>query len=92
MIVVRQLWQGGRTALFALAAWMLVYGTALAAPPPPAPKAGESINSTVYVMAYFIVIFGIVLGMLFVCRASNRRDRAKPEQFGETKSLKKEDE
>jgi len=27
-----------------------------------------------------------------VCRSSNRRERAKPEQFGETKAAKKEDE
>jgi hypothetical protein len=58
----------------------------------PQPKKDEpQINSMVYVMAYMIVIFGIALGMLLVCRSSNRRDRAKPEQFGETKADTKED-
>ena len=44
-----------------------------------------------YVMAYFLVIFGVALGMLFVCRSSNRRERARPEQF-EAKTVKGEEE
>ena len=92
MISVRRMWQGGMVALLALAGWLAFYGTALAAPPPVKPKPTESINSTVYVMAYFIVIFGIALGTLFVCRASNRRERARPEQFAESKAFKAEEE
>ena len=93
MASVRQMWQAGRIALFTLAGLLIGHAAALAQQPgaKPTPIAGEGINSGVYVMAYFLVIFGIALGMLFVCRSSNRRERARPEQF-EAKSLKEEDE
>jgi H+/gluconate symporter-like permease len=93
MTSVRQLWRAGRIALFALAGCLIDHAAALAQPPgtKPTPVAGEGVNSTVYVMAYFVVIFGIALGMLFVCRSSGRRERARPEQY-ELKSLKEEDE
>jgi len=91
MISVRYIWRGGRIAFFALVGWLAVYGVALAQVPAK-PKEGESLGSGVYVMAYFLVIFGIVLGMLFVCRSSNRRERARPEQFTESKVFKQEDE
>jgi heme/copper-type cytochrome/quinol oxidase subunit 2 len=90
MTFVRQIWRGGHIACFALASWLAVYGIALAQAPQPK-KDEPQLNSTVYVMAYMIVIFGIALGMLLVCRSSNRRDRAKPEQFGEAKVGKEEE-
>ena len=89
---VRQMWRVARIAFFALVGWLTAYGAAWAAQPAPPPKAGESVGSGVYVMAYFLVILGIALGILFVCRSSNRRERVRPEQFGESKALKKEDE
>jgi hypothetical protein len=94
MVSVRQVWRGGRIALFALAGWLAVHGAALAQAPQAPAKAqgGANINSMTYVMAYGVVILGIVLGMLFVCRSSNRRDRAKPEQFAESSLVKKDDE
>ena len=92
MISVRQFWRVGRVAFFALAGWWILHGAALAQVPAPKPNEGETINSSVYVMAYGVVIFGIALGLLLVCRSSNRRDRAKPEQFGEMKAGKKDDE
>jgi heme/copper-type cytochrome/quinol oxidase subunit 2 len=91
MSFVRKTWRASRIALFALAGWLMIHDAALAVQPAK-PNPSETINSNVYVLAYILVILGIALGMLFVCRPSNRRDRAKPEQFGETKSLKKEDE
>ncbi len=36
-----------------------------------------------YVLSYFIVLMCIGLGLLVVTRASNRRDRARPEQYQE---------
>jgi heme/copper-type cytochrome/quinol oxidase subunit 2 len=78
-------------AFFTLLGWLAVHAAALAEVPAAKPKEGESVGSMTYVMAYGLVIFGVVLGMLFVCRSSNRRDRAKPEVFGESKSLLKED-
>ncbi len=68
------------------AGWLALCGAAWGAPPAAAKQdSGPSVGSGVYVMAYFLVIFGIAAGMLFVCRSSNRRDRAKPEQYGEGK-------
>jgi hypothetical protein len=39
-----------------------------------------------WVFSYFIVGLGVVLGMLVVCRSSNRRDRLKPEAYHEGKA------
>src|ERR1017187_5948593 len=72
-----------RRAFFAclvFVGWLAVSGVALAAPPEP-PK--QEVGSGVYVMLYFLVIFGIAIGMLCVCRPCNRRDRAKIEQFAD---------
>ena len=91
MISVRQMWRGGRIALFASAGWLTMYGAALAAEPTKPSDPTKDLGSGVYVMAYGLVIFGIALGMLFVCRSSNRRERVRPEQFGESKALQKED-
>ena len=41
---------------------------------------------------YGLVILGIGLGMLLVCRSSNRRDRARPEQYEETRTKLTEEE
>ena len=91
MISVRQLWRGGRMALCALVGWLALHGAAWAALSTAPSDPTKNLNSSGYVMAYFLVIFGIVLGMLFVCRASNRRERAKTEQFGESKAHKPDD-
>ena len=90
MKLLRRLWQGGSTAVFALAGWLAVRGVALAQAQQDKPKQEDS-GSGEYVLAYFLVILGIALGMLLLCRSSNRRDRARPEQFGEGKIVKKEE-
>ncbi len=90
MTSVRQMWRAGRISVLALIGWLTIYGAA-SAQPPAKPIQGQAINSEVYVLAYFLVIFGIALGMLFVCRSSNRRERARPEQY-ESKGLKGEEE
>ncbi len=93
MTSVRHIWRAGRIAVLALVGWLTVYGAALAQPPAkPGPSANGSLNSTTYVFAYFLVIFGIALGMLFVCRSSNRRERARPEQFVGSKMVEGEEE
>ena len=38
-----------------------------------------------YVTSYALVLAGVGLGLLLVCRTSNRRDRARPEQYEESK-------
>jgi hypothetical protein len=91
MTFVRQLCRKSRVALLALTGWLAVYGVAFAQVKAKQDE-GPSLGSNTYVMAYLMVIFGVALGMLVVCRSSNRRERAKPEQFNESKAGKKEDE
>ena len=52
----------------ALAGWLAIHGAALAQPQKKPPE-NEQLHSEVYVMAYGLVILGIALGMLFVCRS-----------------------
>jgi heme/copper-type cytochrome/quinol oxidase subunit 2 len=82
MKLLRLCFRRGLTVASALAGWLALHGMALAQQPEKqeAPK----LNSSTMVIAYIVVIFGVALGVLVVCKSSNRRDRAKPEQFGET--------
>ena len=40
-----------------------------------------------YLLSYALVILAVGLGLLVVCKSSGRRDREKPEQYGERKKL-----
>ncbi len=75
-----------RIAALAMVGWLAVHGTALA-------QAGiakkEDNGGGSYVLPYAIVLLGVGLGMLFVCRSSNRRERAKPEQYEAAKITEK---
>jgi hypothetical protein len=84
MATIRGLWQTARIVFFTLAGWLTLCSVAWAQLPKK--DEGPKLNSSTYVMAYMLVIFGVALGMLLVCRSSNRRERAKPEQFGESKT------
>jgi hypothetical protein len=66
--------------LSATAVWLLATAQALAADPPP--KAPEG-SLTDYTLSYFVVGLGIVLGLLIVSKASNRRDRERPAGYVE---------
>jgi hypothetical protein len=90
MALLREIWQRARIVFLALVGWLAVDGVAWAQAPAKKEEA-PALNSSTYVMAYILVIFGIALGMLLVCRSSNRRERAKPEQFGDAKNAEDED-
>jgi hypothetical protein len=78
----RLLYEAGKLAVLTTAYWLAMHGNALAQPgmpTKPEPGSGQ------YVMSYFLVIMGVAVGLLVVCRASNRRDRAKPEGYDETR-------
>jgi hypothetical protein len=49
-------------------------------------------KSSGFVLPYILVILGIALGMLVVCKSSGRRDRAKPEAYSEGKESGEEEE
>lgn len=72
------------TRIFAsvLAGWLLISSHLLA-------KEGEKAEGGggggSWVFAYFLTGLAVVLGMIVVCRASSRRDRARPEAYAEGK-------
>lgn len=48
-----------------------------------APAEGGSGGRNLYLASYFIVLLGIFLGLVVVCNPSRRRDRPKPESYGD---------
>jgi hypothetical protein len=42
---------------------------------------GEDRGAKPWVLPYALVLLGVGLGMLLICRPSKRRERAKPEQY-----------
>jgi hypothetical protein len=48
-------------------------------------KLGQKKESGEFVTSYALVLAAVGLGLLLVCRTSNRRDRARPEQYQESK-------
>lgn len=84
MTHLQLLWRGGRLVFFTMAGWLAVHGTALAE----VPAKKDDTGGGSYVLPYMLVLLGIGLGLLCVCRSSGRRDRAKPEQYEEVKAVK----
>jgi len=67
-----------RIASVAAVCWLATYGTALAQPPEEEVDRGAA-----WFLGYALVVLGIGLGMLFVCRSSRRREEAKKEMFAD---------
>lgn len=78
--------RGGTIAFLTIGGWLVAHGTTLAqgAAKPPENDGGS------YVLSYALVLLGIGLGLLLVCRPSHRRDRARPEVYDESKALIKD--
>ncbi len=74
-----------RRAIKFLAAVVLCFatthGTALAKAAEEKDDGGGS--GGMWVLSYALVLLGIGLGMLIVLRSSRRKDRAKPQQYGD---------
>lgn len=84
-------WQAVKTVLFCLFGWLSIHGVAFAKQAAQqAAKKDSTTGSGAYVFAYGLVILGTTLGLLFVCRSSSRRDRARPEVYGKSKAAEKE--
>lgn len=75
---IRAIWRKASSTLLTAACWGVLTGAAWAQEEE---TKGGGANS--YVLSYMVVILCIALGLLVVCRSSRRRERAKPEQFGE---------
>lgn len=78
---LNSIWQQGKSAFCTLAGWLLLHNIALAQGQPQ----GEQSSGGTYVVSYMLVLLGVGLGLLVVCRPSGRRDRARPEQYEEGK-------
>ena len=84
-------WQAVKIALFCMLGWLSVYGVALAQHGMKQPeKESSTTGGGAYVMAYGLVILATTLGLLLVCRSSNRRDRARPEVYAKSKSTEEQ--
>jgi hypothetical protein len=81
-------WRGGKLAFFTMAGWLAVHGAVLAQ----GMETKKKESGTSYIVSYTLVIVGIGLGLLLVCRSSRRRDRARPEQYEEWNLNGKQDE
>jgi membrane protein DedA with SNARE-associated domain len=84
---------GSLLSSVALAAccWAMLYGTALAQAgvgPTPPPDQGDT--SSGYALPYALVLMCVILGLLVTLRASNRRDREKPEEYQSMELLKED--
>jgi len=84
------IWRRSKLAPFALAGWFAMHGAVVYAAAAAVAEEAEqkSDGGGSFLLSYALTGAGIVLGLLFVCRTSRRRDRARPEQFGETKVVK----
>ena len=83
MRCLRLVWRGGKLAFFAMTGWLAMHGIALAQQAEEKKDSG----SGSYVASYAIVLLGVGLGLLLVCRATHRRDRARPENYDESKAI-----
>ena len=83
---------GGKAKMIVLvlAGWLALHGAALAKAVEKKKDEGGGGEGGSYVLPYALVILGIALGMLFVCRSCNRRDRARPEKYGDAKVVGEE--
>ncbi|MBN2473421.1 MAG: hypothetical protein JXB62_02340 [Pirellulales bacterium] len=84
---LRSIWQTLRS-LTAMAACWAVMGGAAWARGGPGQEESEGGGVTAWTLPYGLVILGIALGMMLVCRSARRRDRAKPEKYDAKASAK----
>ena len=80
---LQQIYQVARILVFSLAFWASVAAVAWAKRG--APEVKEEGGS--FLLSYAMVVLGIGLGMLVICRSARRRERDKPELYGEKKLL-----
>jgi len=78
----RSIWLAMKTLTIGGLCWVAVHGTTLAASNEEKDKAS---GGGAWTMSYMLVVLGLALGMMLVCRTARRRDRAKPETYGDAK-------
>ncbi len=80
---LQHIYRVAKILVFSLAFWASVAARAWARRRTPEVKKEEGS----FLMSYALVVLGIGLGMFVVCRSAKRRERDKPEQYGEKKLL-----
>ena len=81
MIRLRWIAKKMKLAALAVVGGLAVYAPALAQAKP---EEKEDEGGGSWVMSYGLVLMGVVLGMLVVCRSSRRRERARQEMFADS--------
>jgi hypothetical protein len=76
-------WRKLKFAAAAAGSWLAFEAAAVAQAPKPEEAAPSGAPS--FAICYGLVFLGIALGLAFVLRGSNRRERAKPETYGNAK-------
>ena len=79
---LRSIWTALKTLAAAALCWAALCGTVLAAAKEKEEKGG---GPTSWIIPYILVLLGVALGMMLVCRSARRRDRARPETYGDAK-------
>jgi hypothetical protein len=81
-----RLWRRTRFPAFAVLSWLALHGLAWAQAGG-APGAGQKTEEPppAYVLPYVLVIVCLGIGLTIVLNSAKRRERAKPEVYGEPK-------
>ena len=80
---LQQIYQVARILIFSLAFWASVAAVAWARRGTPEVKK----EGGLFLLSYAMVVLGIGLGTLVVCRSARRKERDKPEQYSEKKKI-----
>ena len=75
------IWRKVKLIAMAAAMWTAVHGQVLAAPGQRPGDDSTQGGGQSWVFPYFVVLMGVGLGMLVVCRSSRRAERARPEEY-----------
>jgi hypothetical protein len=75
-VMCRNVW----IVLLSAACWAALVGSALAGEPT---KDKEAAGASVWALPYMLVVLVLALGLLTVLKPTRRRERDKPEQYGE---------
>jgi len=77
------IWRRVKLAATAAGAWMFTQGVIWAQEAEEAPATPEAGRARDWAISYFLVLFCVGIGVASVCRMARRRERAKPEDYGQ---------
>ena len=79
----RAIWRKLKLAAATAATWTLTQAVLWAQEGEAAAPAASTGRARDWALPYFLVLFCVALGVFSVCRTARRRDRAKPEKYGQ---------